>query len=109
MTKPKAIKPKKKLEPKVKGELRKLFAKYNVLFTPISGTQFGKKGFPDYICYAENFTHFVVEAKSTVGKLSDDQITWRDNLIARGVKHFTFNSLTNELEDFLKQTRLCQQ
>lgn len=105
MTKP--IKPKKKLETAVKGELRKLFAKYNVLFSHVPVTQYNKRGFPDYVCYTENNIHFVVEVKSTVGKLSDGQITWRNNLIARGVTHFTFNSLTDELEDFLKQNRLC--
>ena len=92
-------------EGKVKSQLREIFKKYNVLYTPVTQTLYGNSGFPDYQAYTRAGKGFVVEVKSATGKLTPNQLVWRKDLLEWGVPYFLFNGSeksVNELEEFLR-------
>lgn len=92
-------------EGKVKASLRELFKKFNVLQAAIPQNGMGgSPGYPDYVAYTANGTHFVVECKAGKGKLTPLQELWKKKLTERKVPYFLFSEdpLTREtLTNFL--------
>jgi Holliday junction resolvase len=58
------------------------------------------KGITDLIAIKNGLTIYV-EVKAWKGKLSDDQIKFRDNIVSKGGKHLVARNLDNVIE-FIK-------
>jgi hypothetical protein len=85
-----------------KKHLVALFKHYKVLYSSIAQNGFGNsKGYPDYLGYTSNGTHFVVEVKATNKKLRPEQARWRDDLVAYKQHWFLFDGSDATLKALL--------
>jgi len=71
----------------------------NVGFDPVAKVRFGIAGQADYYLLARGGMHAEVELKATRGRLSVEQVRWREFCISFRIPYFLLEQLASETPD----------